>query len=335
MRHNEDALNAALGAALPAAWAPRKPIAWESPHTKAALLLAARLARAPLPIADYFTDTKSVLDNAKRVLCALVDVAADAGRWRAVRAAVTLSQALALALLPEDSPYEQLTQVDARGAAALKKAALKAAAAVGGGGGGDALADVEAQPLRALARVQDGSFVSALTAAGRSRDQAVEALRAARALAVPKLAVRAVNAGTAGGADTLGGGEERARAVTVAPGAPLVLRVDVTPGDAMGGAARRGGASGGGDAGGGRRGARGGYWVAVGDGRVLLHGGDATVPVADPELHAMRRVGAGGGAVELRFNAPVVRGLHALQVWALSDSVAGGDVGEDAWVDVT
>ena len=48
----------------------------------------------------------------------------------------------------------------------------------------------------------------------------------------------------------------------------------------------------------------------------------------------MRRVGAGGGVVELRFSVPAVRGLHALQVWALSDSVAGGDVGEEVWVNV-
>ena len=49
-----------------------------SPHAKALLLLSARLSRAPLPIADYITDTKAVMDQALRVGNALVDMAAHA-----------------------------------------------------------------------------------------------------------------------------------------------------------------------------------------------------------------------------------------------------------------
>ena len=37
--------------------------ALDSPHVKAVLLLQAHMARAPLPMADYITDTKSVLDQ--------------------------------------------------------------------------------------------------------------------------------------------------------------------------------------------------------------------------------------------------------------------------------
>ena len=39
-----------------------------SPHTKTHLLLQAHFSSALLPIADYVTDTKSVLDQALRIL---------------------------------------------------------------------------------------------------------------------------------------------------------------------------------------------------------------------------------------------------------------------------
>lgn len=40
--------------------------ALDSPHVKAQLLLQAHFARTPLPMSDYITDTKSVLDQAVR-----------------------------------------------------------------------------------------------------------------------------------------------------------------------------------------------------------------------------------------------------------------------------
>ncbi len=40
----------------------------DDPHAKASLLLQAHLGRTPLPISDYFTDTRSVLDNSLRLL---------------------------------------------------------------------------------------------------------------------------------------------------------------------------------------------------------------------------------------------------------------------------
>lgn len=40
----------------------------DSPHTKTHLLFQAHFSRVPLPIADYLTDTKSVLDQAIRIL---------------------------------------------------------------------------------------------------------------------------------------------------------------------------------------------------------------------------------------------------------------------------
>ena len=52
---------------------------FDSPHTKAHLLFQAHFSRLPLPISDYHTDTKSVLDQAIRILQAMLDVAADRG----------------------------------------------------------------------------------------------------------------------------------------------------------------------------------------------------------------------------------------------------------------
>lgn len=51
----------------------------DSPNVKANLLLQAHLSRIPLPITDYITDTKSVLDQAVRVVQCMVDVAAHNG----------------------------------------------------------------------------------------------------------------------------------------------------------------------------------------------------------------------------------------------------------------
>lgn len=41
---------------------------YNSPHTKAFLLLQAHFSRLPLPCVDYFTDLKSVLDQAVRII---------------------------------------------------------------------------------------------------------------------------------------------------------------------------------------------------------------------------------------------------------------------------
>ena len=66
MRHNEDGLNKDLSILLPLPVEP--PESFDSPHTKTNLLLQAHFSRAELPIADYSTDTKSVLDQALRIL---------------------------------------------------------------------------------------------------------------------------------------------------------------------------------------------------------------------------------------------------------------------------
>jgi hypothetical protein len=61
-------------------------------HVISRRLLQARLAGAPLPIADYATDTKSVLDQSLRILNAMVDISADEGMARACLSVMRLVQ---------------------------------------------------------------------------------------------------------------------------------------------------------------------------------------------------------------------------------------------------
>ncbi|XP_055955120.1 activating signal cointegrator 1 complex subunit 3-like [Patella vulgata] len=52
---------------------------FDSSHTKTNILLQAHFSQLQLPSTDYYTDTKSVLDQAIRVLQAMLDVSADQG----------------------------------------------------------------------------------------------------------------------------------------------------------------------------------------------------------------------------------------------------------------
>ena len=76
VRHNEDILNEALSLLCPAK-VPKDRL--ETPHVKANLLIQAHLTRAPLPITDFITDTKMVLDQCVRVIQCMIDVAAHKG----------------------------------------------------------------------------------------------------------------------------------------------------------------------------------------------------------------------------------------------------------------
>lgn len=100
VRHNEDVLNAGLAEGL--RWSVR---GWDlgSSHTKAFLLLQAHLERARLPIADYVNDTKSVLDQAPRILNAMVDIAADEGLLQPALGTMRVAQLIVQACT-EDAP---------------------------------------------------------------------------------------------------------------------------------------------------------------------------------------------------------------------------------------
>ncbi|XP_071957193.1 activating signal cointegrator 1 complex subunit 3-like [Antedon mediterranea] len=76
VRHNEDGINSELAKKLPLEVNQHS---FDDPHTKAHLLFQAHFCRLQLPSSDYNTDTKSVLDQAIRVLQAMLDVTADNG----------------------------------------------------------------------------------------------------------------------------------------------------------------------------------------------------------------------------------------------------------------
>ena len=91
VRHNEDKLNLELS----------KFCQWETdsnlmddPHTKTFLLLQGYFFGIKLPMSDYITDTKSVMDQAMRVANAMVDVAAYSSNLNGALAAISLIQHL-------------------------------------------------------------------------------------------------------------------------------------------------------------------------------------------------------------------------------------------------
>lgn len=76
VRHNEDKMNAELAQSV--LWKLEDPD-YESPHTKTYLLLQAHFSRIALPITDYITDTKTVLDQSIRIVQGYIDIAAHKG----------------------------------------------------------------------------------------------------------------------------------------------------------------------------------------------------------------------------------------------------------------
>ncbi|XP_076287780.1 activating signal cointegrator 1 complex subunit obelus [Lasioglossum baleicum] len=76
VRHNEELLNEDLSKMC------RYTIndySYDSPNTKAFILLQAHFSRLPVPCADYTTDLKSVLDQAIRIIQAMIDTVAEYG----------------------------------------------------------------------------------------------------------------------------------------------------------------------------------------------------------------------------------------------------------------
>ena len=100
VRHNEEHVHFQMAKELP--WAVDQG-ALDSPHVKAMLLLQAHFARTALPMSDYVTDTKSVLDQALRVLQAMVDVCADGGWLYTTLGAMHLAQMVTQARFLDES----------------------------------------------------------------------------------------------------------------------------------------------------------------------------------------------------------------------------------------
>ena len=98
VRHNEDKLNQELSEKLPI------PLdmscqSYDSPHTKAFLLLQCHLFQRDLPTSDFITDLKSVLDRTIPIIQALVDIAAEEeAQWRTCLNLILLLQCISLAV---------------------------------------------------------------------------------------------------------------------------------------------------------------------------------------------------------------------------------------------
>lgn len=76
VRHNEDLINGDLAKMCPIMV---DSSTLDSPHTKAHLLFQAHFSRLQLPCSDYLTDLKSVLDQAIRILQAIIDIVGNQG----------------------------------------------------------------------------------------------------------------------------------------------------------------------------------------------------------------------------------------------------------------
>jgi activating signal cointegrator complex subunit 3 len=76
VRHNEENYNEALAAKVPYKVDKN---CLDDPHVKTNLLLQAHFSQLELPISDYITDLKSVLDQSIRILQAMIDVCANSG----------------------------------------------------------------------------------------------------------------------------------------------------------------------------------------------------------------------------------------------------------------
>jgi activating signal cointegrator complex subunit 3 len=105
VRHNEEKLNAELAQQLPL---PVDARTFDNPHTKVHLLLQAHCSRLELPITDYITDTRSVLDQAIRIVQAMIDVCADAGWLFSTLNCMSLIQMIVQARWTSDSSLLQL-----------------------------------------------------------------------------------------------------------------------------------------------------------------------------------------------------------------------------------
>ena len=102
MRHNEDVLNEALSHLVPIK-VPKYDL--ESPHVKANLLLQAHFDRCPLPITDFVTDTKTVLDQSIRVIQGMIDVAAHKGFLETTMNLIHMLQMLVQGQWLNNSPF--------------------------------------------------------------------------------------------------------------------------------------------------------------------------------------------------------------------------------------
>ena len=104
VRHNEDKLNADLAINVLKAGGYRvDKRAYDDPHVKTSLLFQAHFLRLPLPMSDYHTDTKSVLDQSQRILQAMTEIVSEAGWLSAALSIMNLNQMIIQGLAIDDN----------------------------------------------------------------------------------------------------------------------------------------------------------------------------------------------------------------------------------------
>ncbi|KYQ56449.1 Activating signal cointegrator 1 complex subunit 3 [Trachymyrmex zeteki] len=106
VRHNEELLNEEL-----AKLCRYSANQYDSPHTKAFLLLQAHFSRLPLPCTDYITDLKSVLDQAIRIIQAMIDTVAERGWLTSTLRITQLFQMIVQARWIDDSAIMTLPHI--------------------------------------------------------------------------------------------------------------------------------------------------------------------------------------------------------------------------------
>jgi len=123
VRHNEELLNQEFADLLP--WSPFGTFEAESPHCKTFLMFQAHCQRVPVPIKDYIGDTKSVLDQALRILNALVDLAVHHRNLRIAHTAMIVSQCVVQGRWWSDSALLQLPKINKKLANVLESELLE------------------------------------------------------------------------------------------------------------------------------------------------------------------------------------------------------------------
>ncbi|XP_075226483.1 activating signal cointegrator 1 complex subunit obelus isoform X4 [Lycorma delicatula] len=109
VRHNEDQVNGELAKDCPL---PVDPLTMDSPHTKALLLFQTHFSRLPLPMSDYYTDLKSVLDQAIRILQAMIDTCAEQGWLATTLRVMQIMQMIIQGRWLTDSPLTTLPHIE-------------------------------------------------------------------------------------------------------------------------------------------------------------------------------------------------------------------------------
>lgn len=105
LRHNEDNYNEALSKICPFPVDKNK---YDSPNAKTYLLFQAHFSRLPLPIRDYLTDSKLVLDSSIRLIHALIDLSAEQGNLNTTIKLMYIMQMIVQGVWIDDSGLRNL-----------------------------------------------------------------------------------------------------------------------------------------------------------------------------------------------------------------------------------